>query len=297
MPERRHKYLDPEMISKLKSLDFVSRLVTTGTVSGVHKSLRKGYNIEFSEYKSYVPGMDIRHIDWKVYGKRDRFYIKQFDEDTSVKAYLVLDKSNSMGYKSGRLTKLEYAAYLATSIAYLLIAQQDAVGLVACDDKILKHIPPRSSPAHLEEMLTYLDGVVPSSTTDLSKTLNDLALAVKTRSLFIIMSDLFDEQENVIKALKRLLCRHHEVIIFHVIDRNEIDFNFKDALLFEDMETSEKMQTHPALLRRSYKKAIDQFIGFYRNKLYETNIDYILSVTSDPYEVTLGNYLEKRLRL
>lgn len=296
MVERRHKYLDPDVIAKLKNLNFISRLVSSGTVSGLHKSPHKGFNIEFSEYRSYAPGMDTRHIDWKVYAKRDRLYIKQYDEDTNVRAYIVLDKSNSMGYKSSNVTKLEYASYLAASIAYLLINQQDAVGLVACDDKMLSHIPPRSSPSHLEIVLDYLDAVTPSSTTDLSKTLDELAMAVKKRSVFVILSDLFDAKESVVKALRHLRSRRHEIAVFHILDRNEIDFEFKDALLFEDMETNERVQTHPAILRKSYRDAIKGFLEFYKNKLYEANIDYIQFTTSEPYEATLGRYLEKRLK-
>ncbi|MFZ1946403.1 MAG: DUF58 domain-containing protein [bacterium] len=297
MADTFRKYLDPAVISRLKGLDVKARLVVEGLVSGLHRGPYKGFSVEFAEHRQYMPGDPIRHIDWKVYGKTDRFYIKEYEEETNLRAYLILDGSGSMGYKSDGITKLEYGCYLTASLAYLMLKQQDSVGLLVFDTKLRRYIPPRSAKRHLHVILRELAGTEAHQETDLGRTLEDLAGRVTRRGLVILVSDLLDDYESVVRGLKLFRHRKHEVIVFHVLDPYEVTFPFEHEVILRDLETSEEVPAVPWEIRREYVRRVASWIDRYRVVLRQSGIDYVPLRTSTTYDVALLSYLEKRQKL
>jgi len=291
------KYLNPEVVSRLKTMDLRARLVVEGFITGLHRSPYHGFSVEFSDYRPYMPGDEIRHIDWKVYGKTDRYYIKQFEEETNLKSYLLLDTSGSMGYSSHKITKLEYASYLAAALSYLMIEQRDAVGLVAFDKKIRKYLPPRSIKSYLPLILKELDKIKCSQPTDVANTFHEMAERIHRRGLIIILSDLLDEPDKVISGLKHFRHKNHDVIVFHILDPMEIHFNFKRNVLFKDLETGEKMTTQPWHIKAEYQKQVKIFIDNYKRQCRSNRIDYVLLDTSWNFDRALMEYLIKRKRI
>ena len=295
--EDYRKYLDPAVISRLKGMDVKARLVVEGFVSGLHRGPYKGFSVEFAEHRQYMPGDSIRYVDWKVYGKTDRFYIKEYEEETNLRAYLIVDASGSMGYSSDGITKLEYGCYLAASLAYLMLKQQDSVGLLTFDTKPRKYIPPRSAKKHLHVLLKELSNLSAKEETDLGETLHELAQRVKRRGLIILISDLLDDAERVIRGLKLFRHKKHEVIVFHVLDPFEVSFPFEQEVILKDMETDEEIPAVPWEIRREYKGRVASWINNYRTVLRQSAIDYVPVKTSTPFDVALFSYLEKRQRL
>jgi uncharacterized protein (DUF58 family) len=291
------KYLDPAVISRLGSMDIKARLVVEGFVSGLHRGPYKGFSVEFAEHRQYMPGDSIRYVDWKVYGKTDRFYIKEYEEETNLRAYLILDASGSMGYSSDGITKLEYGCYLAASLAYLMLKQQDSVGLLTFDTKPRKYIPPRSVKKHLHVLLKELANLSAHEETNLGQSLHELAQRVKRRGLIILISDLLDDAEAVIRGLKLFRHRKHEVIVFHVLDPYEVEFPFEHEVILKDMETAEEIPAIPWDIRREYKGKIASWINNYRSVLRQSGIDYVPVKTSTTFDVALFSYLEKRQKL
>ena len=294
MTEDYRKYLDPAVISRLKGMDVKARLVVEGFVSGLHRGPYKGFSVEFAEHRQYMPGDPIRNIDWKVYGKTDRFYVKEFEEETNLRAYIILDGSGSMGYSSNGITKLEYGCYLAASLAYLMLKQQDSVGLLIFDTKLRKYIPPRSVKRHLHVLLKELSDLRAREETDLGHSLRELARRVKRRGLIILISDLLDDAEQVIRGLKLFRHRKHEVIVFHVMDPFETDFPFEQEVILRDLETGEEVPAVPWEIRREYRGRIADWIDNYRTVLRQSGIDYVPVKTSTSFDVALFSYLEKR---
>ncbi len=292
------KYLDPEIVSKLKGMEMRARMVVEGFITGLHKSPYHGFSVEFAEHRQYMPGDNIRDIDWKVYAKSDRFYIKQYEEETNLKAYLLLDCSRSMSYKSGdRITKLDYAGLLSGALSYMMLRQRDAVGLVTFDDKIRRYIPPRSKSGHLHLLLNEIAKQEPSSTTDISATLHEMAERIKRRGLIIIMSDLFDEVDNILSGLKHFRYNRHEVIVFHILDPRERDFAFPREAIFKDMETGEELTTLPYQIKKEYKNHVESFSKEIATVCRQSNIDYFPIDTSMPFDKALYAFLAKRERL
>lgn len=291
------KYLKPEIVSKLKNMSLRARLVVEGFITGLHRSPYHGFSVEFSEYRQYMPGDAIRHIDWKVYGKTDRFYIKQFEEETNLKCYLLVDASGSMGYSSHQITKLEYASYLAAALTYLMIEQRDAVGLITFDEKIKKYLPPRSIRSYLPQILRELDQVTCSEITDIANTLHEMAERIHRRGLIIVFSDLYDDPEKVMSGLKHFRHKKHEVIVFHILDPMEINFDFKRNTLFKDMETSDELLTQPWHIKAEYQNKVKQFIENYKRQCRLNRIDYVLLNSSWDYDIALMEYLNKRKRI
>ena len=291
------KYLKPEVISKLKNMNLRARLVVEGFITGLHKSPYHGFSVEFSEYRQYMPGDEIRHIDWKVYGKTNRFYIKQFEEETNLKCYLMVDSSGSMKYSSHKVSKIDYAAYLAASLAYLMIEQRDAVGLITFDQKIKKYLPPRSIKSYLPQILKELDKIECHDVTDVSSTLHEMAERINRRGLIIVFSDLYDDSEKVISGLKHFRHNNHEVIVFHILDPMEINFDFKKNALFKDLETDEDMTTQPWHIKAEYNKKVKEFIENYRRQCRLNGIDYVLLDSSWDFDKALMEYLIKRKRI
>ena len=298
MPTDYRKYLDPETVSKLKGMEMRARLVVEGFIAGLHKSPYHGFSVEFAEHRQYMPGDNIRDIDWKVYGKRDRFYIKQYEEETNLKAYLLLDCSASMAYQSGeRIRKLDYAGLLCGALSYLMLRQRDAVGLVTYDEKIRRYIPPRSKSGHLHVMLNEIAAQTPSETTDVGSALHEMAERIKRRGLVIVLSDLLDSAENIVSGLKHFRYNNHEVIVFHILDPRERDFAFPREATFKDMETGEEMTTLPYQIKKDFAGAVKAFSDEIAAACRQASIDYHPIDTAMPFDKALYAFLSKRERL
>jgi len=291
----RYKYLDPETIGNLGHLNVVARSAVEGFISGLHRSPHHGFSVEFSEHRPYTPGDELRYLDWVAYAKTDRFYIKQFEQETNLRCYILLDCSGSMNYSSGRgLTKLEYGCFLAATLGYLMTRQQDVVGLVAFDHEIRLHMPPAGSPAHVNEMCRRLEHLQTGRVTHLAKPLHDLAEMIKRRGLIIVISDLYDEENEVIKALRHFRHKKHGVIIFHVLDAAELEFPFTKLTQFLDLETGEKYQVEPRAVREAYLTELRAFIDRYKKACSDSDTEYVLTDTSVPYDFLLRSYLARR---
>ncbi|MEW6088790.1 MAG: DUF58 domain-containing protein [bacterium] len=288
------KYLDPQVVAKISNLELVARLVVEGFVAGLHKSPYRGFNVEFAEHRQYNPGDEIRYIDWRVWGKRDKYYVKQFEEETNLKCYILLDKSASMGYSSGKITKLMYGVYLTSALSYLMLSQRDSAGLVTFDKDIRTYLPPRSQPAYLKEILNSIAGIEPFEKTDLSFVLHRLADKIKRRALILIISDFMDDMNKVIAGLKHLRHKKHEVIVFHLMDVQEKEFNFSEPLEFIDMESNEVLKTDSAGIKAFYRRKVDEYLKDFKYRCGEGFIDYSLLLTSAPFDIALSNYLAKR---
>jgi uncharacterized protein (DUF58 family) len=293
------RYLQPDVVSRLKTMELRARMVVEGFMTGLHKSPYHGFSVEFAEHRQYMPGDNIRYIDWKVYGKSDRFYVKEFEEETNLKAYLLLDTSASMGYTSEKkyLPKLEYCSYLSAAFSFLMLKQRDSVGLVGFDEKIHTYIPPRSAASHLHILLQYLDKQEPTEKTDIAETLHEMAERIKRRGLIVILSDLLDDPARIIAGLKHFRHRKHEVIVLHVLDPAEREFSFPREAIFEDMETGEEITTLPWQIKKDYQNAINTVFDDFARECRMSNIDYHLIDTSQSYDYSLFAYLNKRSRL
>jgi len=292
------KYLNPSTISKLKSFELKARLVVEGFMVGLHKSLYHGFSVEFTEHRSYMQGDSLRDIDWKVYGKTEKFFIKQYEEETNLKSYILLDTSKSMAFSSeGNITKSEYACTLAASLSYLMTKQQDAVGLTLYSDEIKKYLPPKSSRPYLQEILKALAEINPSSKTNTAACLNLIAEKIKRRGLVIIISDFFDDVRSILTALKHFRYQKNEVIVFQILDPIEKNFAFGNDAIFKDMESEEEMTTQPYQIRKAYIEAMEQFISKIKNECLNSNIEYNLIETSQPFDKALYSYFQKRKKL
>jgi len=241
-----------------------------------------------------MPGDDIRHIDWRVYAKSDRYYVKKFEEETNLRGYLLLDASRSMTYQHTGMSKLDYARYVAASLAYLMLRQRDSVGLATLDVAVRDYIPPRGNPTHLNALLNVLERLVPGDDTNLSHAFHELSTRLVRRGLIVVLSDLLDEPEPVLKALRLFRHRKHEVVVFHILDEAELTFPFQQPTLFKDMETGETLPTHPELLRKSYLEAVGRFTEEFREGCRSHGIDYVLMSTATPFDLALATYLSKR---
>jgi uncharacterized protein (DUF58 family) len=290
-----YRYLEPEALARVKNLSLVARGVVEGFISGLHSSPYKGFSVEFAEHREYTAGDDPRHLDYKMLARTDRLYIKQYEEETNMRVQILLDTSGSMGYRyDAKITKLQYASYLTAVLSYLMTRQQDSVGLTTFDTEIRLDMPARSSPRHFNEMMRQLEQIEPGKPTDVAATLHRLANRFKRRCLIVLVSDLYDEPDEVMRALHHFRHRRHEVIVFHVFDKAEIEFPFTDVISFHDLETDERLQIDPVFVRDVYKEQIEEFIEGYRRGCAETQIDYVMTDTSVPYDFMLSKYIAKR---
>ena len=274
-----------------------ARLVVEGYIIGQHKSPYHGFSVEFAEHRAYGPGDEIRHVDWKLYGKTDRYYVKQYEEETNLKAYILLDTSRSMKYTSGTVTKLDYASYLSAALTYLMLNQRDGIGLILFDEKIQKFIPPRSTPSYLNTILKNLEKPTFGSDTDIGLVLHEMAERIKKRGLVILISDLMDDQEAVLSGLKHFRHNKQEVILFHILDRKELDFKFNTRTRFKDMESASQLTTEPWQIKSSYKKRIQRLQNDYKKQCREQLIDYVPLFTDQSLDIALNSYLNKRQKL
>ncbi len=285
-------------------MELRARLVVEGFITGLHKSPYHGFSVEFAEHRQYMPGDEIRRVDWRVYGKTDRFYVKQFEEETNLKSYIVIDTSASMRFASdvppssgGRVSKITYASYLAAALSYLMIQQRDAVGLSTFDTEIRTSIPPHATKQHLRRILVELEKLKTAEGTNSGAALHRLAERITRRGLVIVLSDLFDDPAAVMAALKHFRHAHHEVLVMHVLDPLERSFAFGSDAVFRDVETGEMITTQPYHVQKAYQHAMREFIERYKRECRENSIDYLLLDTSVPFDVALLNYLNKRKRI
>lgn len=297
MDQTKRGYIDPLVVAKLSTMLLRARFVVEGFIAGLHQSPYRGFSLEFAQHREYSPGDETRHVDWKVYGRKDRYYVKQFQEETNLKAYILLDRSASMGYGSEGISKLQYGSYLAASLAFLMLKQQDSVGLATFDEKIRKYIPPRQTKGHLSLILEELESLVPFSATGINRSLQELGQYTRRRGLIILISDLLDEQENVLKALKYFRFKKHEVIVFHLLDHGELELPFTSQLWLEDMENGKKVLTHADVIRRRYGTVVKEFINRYKLSCLTSDIDYCFIDTRTPLDFALGAYLARRKML
>ncbi len=292
------KFLDPAVISKLRTLELKARMIVEGFMVGLHRSPYHGFSVEFSEHRPYMQGDPIKNIDWKVYAKREKYFIKQYEEETNLICNIFLDISKSMQFKNkSALTKLEYGITLTAALSYLMINQQDAVGLTLYSDKIHNYLPPKSNRVYLKTLLTSLNQVKPSGATTTAKCLDSVAEKIKKRGLTIIISDFFDDLNSIMTALKHIHYKKNEVIIFQLLDPIEKSFGFDRDSIFVDLETEEQMTTQPHQIKRAYQEAMNDYLNKLKSECLNYGIEYNLIETNQPFESALLSYFAKRARM
>ena len=297
MANTPQRLLDPHFVSKLARIDLRARLVVEGFLTGLHKSPYHGFSVEFAEHRQYMPGDPLRHLDWKVLAKSDRKYLKQYEEETNLRATLLVDTSASMAYSSHGLTKLDYARQLAASLAYLMLRQKDAVGLFAFANGKGELIPPRSTPSHLRQLLVVLERLQPAGGTDFASSLHALAERVRRRGFVILLSDLLDDPERIAGAIHHFRHLKHEVLVIHVLDPQEIAFQFDREATYLDLESGDRITTRPQELRSDYRAQVRSWMERIRQFCVEKEADYVSVTTDMPYDRALLEYLSKRARL
>lgn len=291
-----NRFLSPEVLARISSLELLSRTVVEGFISGLHRSPYTGFSTEFAEYRQYMPGDDLRHLDWRLYGRTDRYYIKKYRADTNTQCHVIVDSSASMRYSSGGVTKLQYAQFLAASLSYLVSRQQDAVGLVAFDKDVRTQIPALSRTGHLRTIFGHLSNLEPGSETRASSVLHTIADSITKRSIVVVISDFYDEPDELMNAFQHLSFKGNDVIAFHVLDKNEIAFEFDEPILLEDLETEEQMHVLPDILAEGYRETIKRHIEKLREGATANRVDYELLTTDQPLDFALFSFLSKRMR-
>ncbi len=295
MPSELSKFLDPKTLTKVSNLDLKARLIVEGYISGHHKSPFHGFSVEFAEHREYSPGDDFKHLDWKVWAKSDRFYIKQYEEETNLRSFILMDTSESMKYASpGNISKLEYASYIAASLSYMMIRQQDSVGMVLFDNKIKKFLPASASPAHLRLLLHELNNIVPEQKTDTGMIFHELAERIKRKGLIIILSDLFDDPAKLLSGLQHFRYLRHEVIVFQILDDFETRFPFDNMTQFEGYEGWEELICDPRSLRKGYLEEYTEFTDKLKRGCRNNKIDFVPISTNQPLDIVLTAYLATR---
>ncbi len=289
------KYLQPNVVAQLESLELRARLVVEGFITGLHRSPFHGFSVEFAEHRQYRPGDEIKYIDWKIYSRTNRYYVKQFEEETNLRSVIAVDSSASMGFASeGNLTKFQYASYLAAALSLLIMKQKDAAGLALYDNDVRKYLPPRAKISYLQEILQTLDSTKPASTSGTATALHRLAERISRRSLVIILSDFFDDPASISAALKHFRHQKHDVLVMQILDPRELDFDFGWAANFRDMESGEEMITQPFQIQQAYKTAMKDFISSLKRECFHLNVDFIQISTATPFDKALFEYLVRR---
>ncbi len=291
------RFLDPAVIARLGTMELKARTVVEGFLSGLHRSPYKGFSVEFAEYRQYLPGDDLASLDWKVYARTDRHYVKKFEEETNLECHLLLDVSASMAYRGpAPMSKLEYGSVLAASLAFLMNRQRDATGLMAFDDHIVVRTPASARPGHLHALLLALDRLQPGKQSNVGRPLHQLAEALAKRSMVVLISDLLDDPAPIIKGLRHLRFRGNDVVVFQVLDPNELTFPFKGGSRFRDLESAEEVTAEPATVRTAYLEALAGLTLQYDRELRGAGIDYVQLDTSQPLDFALLAYLSARAR-
>ena len=291
------QFVTHDDVKKISNLQVLARQVVDGFCTGMHKSPKKGFSVEFRQHRQYVHGDDTRHLDWKVYGKSDRFYIREYEEETNLRATILLDTSGSMEYSSGDTTKHEYATRLAACLSYLMLQQTDGVGLMTFDTELRTYIPPRSLPSHMRVIVDALEKSQPGGETSLGKVFHELVQKVHRRGLLIIISDCFDDVKDLLSALAHFRHAHHEIIIFQIWDRAELEFPFDQWTRFESLEVPADFQmVDPAHLKNAYLENVEKFKDELNQGCHRYKIDLVQTVTDTPYADALAQYLKLRSR-
>jgi len=298
MAKSSYRYFEPDRVAKLKNLSLLARQAVEGFISGLHRSPHKGFSVEFAEHREYTAGDDLRHLDWVAWGRTDKYFIKQYEQETNLRAYILLDVSNSMAYGFGsEMTKFTYGCFLAACLSYLMCRQQDVVGMIAFDQDVRFHLTPGSTPAHMDRIFRHLEGIEPSGKTAIASTFHRLADMIAKRGLVIVLSDLYDDPSEIVKALQHFVFKKHQIIVFHLMDPAELEFPFRKMVQFVDMETQEKLQVDPRYIKEAYLAEMNRFVEHYRKECSDRNIEYQLTSTDTPYDRMLMNYLAKRRAL
>src|SRR5918994_2439092 len=286
------RFLDPAVIARLGSMELKARTVVEGFLSGLHRSPYKGFSVEFAEYRQYLPGDDLSTLDWKVYARSDRHYVKKFEEETNLECHVLLDVSGSMAYRGAApMSKLEYGSVLAASLAYLMHRQRDATGLIEFDERITGRLPASARPGHLHAILLALEKIAPGARSNVGRPLHQLAEALGKRSLVVLISDLLDDPDAVVRGLKHLRFRGTDVIVFQVLDPHEIQFPFSGAARFTDVESDDQVTADPARVREAYLEAMGALRARYEKELRGAGIDFLSLDTSKPLDFALLAYL------
>lgn len=294
-----NRKLDLEVLGRIQSMQLLARTVVEGFLLGLHRSPYRGFSVEFAEYRQYTPGDEIKHVDWNVYAKTDRYYIKQFEEETNLTCHIVLDASASMGYGSreGGYTKFDYAARMAACLAYFMMGQRDATGLTLFDDKIRSILPPRLRHSALQHILTELEGAKPGGETHIADCLHRIAEGLKRKGLIVLISDLLDDPASILSALQHFRFQGHDVIVFHVMDRAELEFSFDTTTEFTDLETGEALLVSPESMRTHYREQLGRFLTACEKGCAGIKADYKLFDTTTPLDLALSEYLYRRSRM
>jgi uncharacterized protein (DUF58 family) len=288
--------LNAHTLARLAGVKLRARAVVEGVLSGLHKSPHQGQSVEFAEHKEYAPGDELRHLDWKAFGKFDKYYVKRFEHETNLRAMLVLDGSSSMGYSSGPLSKLDVAKAMAGALAYLLVRQQDAAGLAVVTGETYADLPPRAAAGHLTTVLENLEGLAPKGSTDLFLAADRLAEKVSRRSLIVVFSDLFDDRPEALKRILQLRARKNDVVVFHLVDPAELTFPFDDPTLFLSMEDERRIEVNPREIKESYLEEFQAFLADVRRQCAEADVEYELVRTDDVLDSVLLRFLARRQR-
>lgn len=284
-------------LTRIASLELIARTVVEGFISGLHRSPHLGFSVNFAEYNPYRPGDDIRRIDWKVYARTDRFFIKEYEGETNTSIHLILDCSRSMSYGTHGITKLEYGQFLAASLGYFAFKQRDAVGFISYDEDVVQYVPARGSVGHLNTVLHAIEETHPGEKTDFVKPLVRVSERLRRRGLVVVISDLYDEPLNVMNGLRHLAFRGNDVIVFQILDPVELRFDFPDAAQFVDMETRAEMHVIPDFIRQEYRRVLQNQIGEYEKECRKDRMDFCLIDTSQPLDRALFSYLVRREQL
>ena len=293
MPTAQQRdFLDSGVLARLSRLELLARSPMEGSVAGRHQSPHRGSSVEFAEYRKYVPGDDPRHMDWRVLARSDRYYLKEFEADTNLRLYLVVDASGSMAFGN----KLDYARRVAGTLAYLAMHQGDAVGMTCCRAKIDEDIPPRRNPAHLKHIFDTLGKLTPSGATGLVSALHTVAEKIRRRALVVVISDLFHDPEELLQCFRHLHFKKHDLAVFHLLDRQEVDFKFDRPIRFVDMENAQSLVAEPSVIQPRYRSALDSYLERLRTGCFEFKVDYRMVMTDEGYEKVLADFLLARLK-
>lgn len=297
--ENKLEFINPEKLARISTMELKARFVVEGFLTGLHKSPYHGFSIEFSEHRPYLPGDDFRKLDWKILGKTEKYFIKQFEDETNLTSHIFIDTSASMGFVSdeNKITKLKYASYLAAALSYLMIHQKDAVGLGLYDKTMHTFINPKTSNLHLKRLLVTLENLKPNEETDAAISILPFVEKIKRKGLIILISDLFDKMENLLKLFKQFRYNGHEVIVFHILDEQEIEINYSGNSEFRDIETGELVKTIPSQIKNEYKTAVENYISKIKESCFQHKIDYNILTTSTSFDKALLQYLNKRNQL
>tara|TARA_Y100001970_G_scaffold284771_1_gene402851 strand:+ start:3795 stop:4682 length:888 start_codon:yes stop_codon:yes gene_type:complete len=293
----KNTYLNPNVINQIDNLYLKAKMIVEGYMSGLHKSPYHGFSIEFSEHRAYGIGDAVKNIDWKIWSKTDKYYIKRFEEETNLLAHIFLDSSKSMNFSSINISKFEYSKMIVAILSYLMMQQKDATGLVVFDSEIKSTIPPKNNKSHLNTILSIIENTKIGNDTNISKILHLGAEKIKKRGLVILISDLLDEPNKVIDSLKHFKYNNNEVLVFHIMDPKEINLDYDEPTIFKDLETNQTIEAEPWQINQSYEKEIKSLIKYYKTECSINKIDYNLIITNQKIEWVLSQFLNKRKKL